>query len=236
MRPSRSATWVVAAVLLLLGPAAAFAQCISPNSISGILTETMENPPAQAPPLGPLLAGTFANGSRQAQATELGVLAHGCGSLVSLAGNITVQAGSNVPVTAFGLGVGSISGTFGVDTASGHVQGQLSGVLDFTPTNSNKADCSGKPCPWVYASGNWSAHGQSDQSGAFSGLALVPFLCPGFGPTGLCYLDPTGALFAVAGGMQVSVSPPLFLVALNPNTDFDRFGNPGAKFIITLYQ
>jgi hypothetical protein len=187
--------------------------------ITGVLTETMESPPAQAAPGGPLLAGTFppGQGVRLAQATENGVLANGCGSLISLEGQIVVHAQSRVALTSAGLGTGPIGGTFSIATETGNISGKLTGTLDFTPTNNN--------VPIVYVNdGFWSTQGPDGLQGGFSGVALVPFPCGG---ETWCYYDPTGVL--TADGKPG-------YVFLDPASDFDQHGSPEAKFIITLFQ
>lgn len=226
---------------LLLSPIPALAQTSCTvvgvgdvsGSVLGIMSETMESPPAQAAPGGPLLAGTFPRGLgvRLAQATEQGVFLNGCGTLESFNGTVTVHAQSRVPVLAMtslyiDLGVGSIKGNFDISsTTAGNISGKLDGTLDFSLTNHNVQACptpSGGlgPCPIVNASGTWTANGV-DPAGAFAGVALVPFPCGA--PSGLCYFDPTGA---IGGGV----------VPLDPSKDFDLHGAPQAKFIITLFQ
>jgi hypothetical protein len=234
------ATWVAAALLLLVGPAAAFAQCpvplaqpavSAPGSILGILRETRERLKVNMNDPSPLNQGTFVDGYRVANATEVGTLVAGCGTLEGFSGTITVQATSKIPMNVgadgANLGIGPIQGTFNVDSTLGRINGQLSGILDFVPTNSSVQLCGG-PCPFVTTAGTWKSNGKKrgidiDKVGSFAGVALVPFQHPANGAW--LYLDPTGVLT----GTQNAFVP---LTA----QDFNADGLPEAKFIITLFD
>jgi hypothetical protein len=249
----RWALFALAVVGLALSPATALAQgCALPGGqavngyIFGVLTETMESAPAHAAPggTGPLAAGTYPQGQgvRLAQATEQGSLFAGCGTLAGLAGAVTVHAQSRVVVVVDELGnvvlnpvsgtpelsAGPISGNFSVSTAGGNVNAKLSGVLDFGLTNGTTEVCPGPdgrlgPCPLVTADGTWNTNGGPKRSGGFRGLALVPFQIPGL--EGWFYLDPTGLL----------TGTPNAIVPLGQG-DFNSFGDPAAKFVITMFQ
>jgi hypothetical protein len=230
------AAWVAISLLVLLGPAAAFAQCAVPlaqpavsstGSILGVLRETRERLGASMQDASPLNQGQFVDGFRVANATEAGSLVYGCGTLAGFAGEIKVQATSKVPMNVAAansnpnLGIGPITGTFKIDSAQGRINGRLNGVLDFVPTNSSVQLCGG-PCPFVTTSGSWKTSGL-DKAGSFAGVALVPFQDPGSGAW--IYLDPTGVLMH---GINAFVP----LTAEDFNTD----GLPEAKFIINLFD
>lgn len=246
-------TWVAVALLMLLAPAAAFAQCpvlfntlppgaatTSAGTILGILNETRERLGVRLDQPSPLNQGRFVDGFRIANATEQGVLFGGCGTLETFAGSIHVQAISRVPANFTGpadnpnLGIGPISGTFTIKTASGRIHGRLDGVLDFVPTNTSVTLCAGQNCPFVTASGSWKT---SDKAGSFAGLALVPFEYPGLG---WVYLDAT-AQGSTPGFLFNSASPyagyyPLVPLVPGNSGDFNADGLPEAKFIINLFE
>lgn len=207
-------------LVLVVGPAAAQAQCSGPNgSVAGVLRETLE-------------AVSFPGGYRHAQATERGVLADGCGTLATFEGETSVQARSRVPVLGTlpdgtpVLGSGPISGTFHVDTTSGRVPGKLGGQLDFAPLYGVTAPWNlvGCPCPFVLALGTWTTLGGDRTGGAFNGFALVPFACGPLSPNGFCYVDPTGTLGTPGVPFPLG------------SEDFDQHGTPQAIFVITLIQ
>src|SRR3989442_7233852 len=166
----------------------------------------------------------------------------GCGTLAGLAGAVTVHAQSRVvvvvdefdnpvinPVSGSPeLSAGPIKGTFQVDAAAGTISGKLNGVLDFALTNSTAEACPQPdgtfgPCPLVTAEGTWTTQGSPKTSGMLRGVALVPFQIPGL--PGWFYLDPTGLVAGTPNGIV-----PL------AESDFNAFGSPEAKFIITLFQ
>jgi hypothetical protein len=211
---------LAAGLLLAVGPAAAWAQSCTltrpdgpvpvSGTVAGVLVETIEQVT-----IAPNEDGVL---ERSARAKEVGELGNGCGSLAGLVGRMQVHAESWVPVLdpeAPLLGAGPISGMFHVYPAAGGpaMKGALSGSLDFSPTHPNET-CGG-PCPWVYASGDWSIT-KAGLKGQFTGLALVPFPCS----WGLCYLDPTGTL----GNGPVAL------------TAEEQIPAPSAKFVITLFQ
>jgi len=247
--PTISWKRLVVATALVVGvmPAAnVAAQECSGNTITGVLTETMESAPAHAAPggTGPLAAGSYppGQGVRLAQATEKGTLGiNACGTLTSFAGPITVHAQSTISYTTDGNGdplinpatglvdltSGPINGAFKINTATGNVSGTLDGTLDF------KALCPGAPaCPLVSASGTWTTKGQNKTSGTFSGVAFVPFEIdqsgnPSAGSGVWVYFDPFGVLPGPRMG------PLVFLT----DADFNQqHGTPEAKFVITLVQ
>ena len=238
--PFWKATWVAGALLMLLGPAAASAQCpvpltqpatSAPGSILGVLRETRERLKIDLNDPSPLNQGKFVDGYRVANATESGSLMSGCGTLAGFAGEITVQATSNIPmnIAADGaqLGIGPIQGTFRIDSSLGRINGRLNGVLDFVPTNSSVQLCGG-PCPFVTTSGSWKTVTTKkavdlDKAGSFAGVALVPFQHPATGAW--LYLDPTGVLT----GTQNAFVP-------LTSADFNADGLPEAKFIINLFD
>jgi hypothetical protein len=196
------------------------------GTVKAVLRETLENV-------------SWPDGTRQAQATEIGDFRDGCGTLSSLVGAAEAHANSRIPVLGALpnglpiLGKGPTSGTFLVDTAaSGQQPGTLDGELDFTTLYGSPL-CGG-PCPFVLASGTWSTLGDNQTGGGFGGVALVPFDttqgCPAvLSPTGWCYLDPTSTLtgFPVAGGT---------LAPLGAGDFSQRDGTPQAIFIVTLFQ
>jgi hypothetical protein len=218
---------LAAALLLALGPSAAWA-C----SVSGALLETLESPPAGVGGRGPLDAGTYPDGLgiRLAQATEIGVFTGNCPTLV---GPVEVHAQSrvNVQVDANGDPVlgpmgtpvllsGPITGGFKVTAATGVVRATLDGTLDFAPVNFGY--------PFVNVGGSWKTKGAGGITGSFSGVALIPIpndLLPPPAPpspTGWSYIDVTGAL-----GNQGS---PVALTA----DQFTEHGSPMAMFLVTL--
>jgi hypothetical protein len=211
---------LAAGILLALGPAPAGAQGCTltlptgswpvNGTVAGVLVETIEHTA--------IVPNEEAVLERHARAKEMGELGHGCGSLASFAGRIQVHAESWVPVldhTVPLLGTGPISGVFHIYPVDGAkpMKGALSGSLNFYPTHPNEL-CGG-PCPWVYASGDWSI-AKTGAKGQFAGLALVPYPCE----LGLCYWDPTGTL----GTGPVALTPEELIPA------------PSAKFVITLFQ
>ncbi len=232
---------LVTGALLALVPAAAMASCPLPTlqglvyvngTASGALLEVLESPPALAAPGGPTMPGAFSPGiggqfgtfaARIAEATESGSLS-GCGTLSGLSGNIEVHAQSRIPLTATGLGTGTISGAFQIRGAgNGATAGSLDGALSFV---SNEA-CGG-PCPLALASGTWNTLGRNRTAGGFAGVALVPV------PLG-CSLDSGGCfyvdLLGVLGQGEGAFIP------LDPNTEYSKQFRTGvAKFVITLYQ
>jgi len=244
MKSHRGSHWkaafVAAGLLMLVGPAAAFAQCpvplaqpatSSPGSILGVLRETRERLSLNMDDPSPLNQGKFVDGFRVANATEVGTLVAGCGTLAGFNGTITVLATSKIPMNVAtdgaNLGIGPIEGTFRIDSTLGRINGQLHGILDFVPTNSSVQLCGG-PCPFVTTSGSWKSVDTRrgidiDKGGSFAGVALVPFQHPANGAW--LYLDPTGVL----NGTQNAFVP------LTPQ-DFNADGLPEAKFIINLFD
>jgi hypothetical protein len=242
----KKAALVAAAVLTMVVPATASAQCpvmlsseqtSAAGSILGVLNETRERIGLRLDNPSPLNQGLFLDGLRVAHAVEKGVLlpGTGCGTLKGFEGEIKVIANSRIPFNATGaalpdLGIGPITGTFKISTAAGHIHGTLSGVLDFVPTNAAVTLCGG-PCPFVYTSGKWSTTGSRrrdlNKSGSFSGVALVPFEHPA-SPSGWMYLDPTGILLGTPGTAG-------YLPA-DVVKDFNRDGQAEAKFIINLFD
>ena len=254
---------LVAGVLLALGPAPARAAGCTimlggpplavTGALVGVLSETLESPPAQAAPggTGPLAAGTYpvGLGVRLAQAAEIGtfvpLMVPGTGdcrgSLAGLPGAVEIHAQSRVDVMLDDSGSpvinpatgsprltsGPISGGFKIVTPTGVVRGKLDGTLDFGPTN---LDLVGqRPQPLVLASGTWALQGRNVLSGGFAGLALVP-VPPTLCPLGVwCYVDPT---FALPGGVDTGMG--VQLVPLSPS-DFNQFGAPEAKFVVTFF-
>lgn len=240
------AAWMAAALLAVIIPATAFAQCpvvlastptSAKGSIIGVMNETRERLRIQLDDPSPLNQGKFIDGERIANAIEQGVLlpATGCGTLQGFAGEIKVQATSRVPFNATGapvpdLGVGPIQGTFTINALAGRIDGRLTGVLDFVPTNSAAMLCGG-PCPFVYTSGKWATmSGRSgvdlNKTGSFAGVALVPFQHPVNGAW--LYYDPTGILLGTPG--QGGYLP------LDPAKDVNRDGQPEAKFIVNMFD
>jgi hypothetical protein len=237
----RSMVAYLAAAAALVTPVAASAQCPVPlmpgsvgqGSIIGVLNETMESPRAGTASGSPLLGGAFTRGVRIAQATEKGALSVSpCGSLAGLAGTITVQAQSVIPVSgtdSYGLpilGSGPIRGSFKVQAPAGEISGKLDGSLMFT-----------KGSPVVAVFGSWNVNGSDGLAGSFGGVALVPFP---YGQ-GWFYVDPTGLLASSPGAMCAfggtfpSCKDNLYLVPLQAG-DFNQHGSPEAKFIINMYQ
>lgn len=157
----------VAGLLLVLGPASAFAGGVA----TGVLYEVLESPPAHAAPMGPI-PGVYIPGAgeRQAQATETGKLT-GTGSLAFLTGDIQAQASSWVPFDPatwkFGSN-GTVSGLFHVDGPAGLVAAKFEGTIDLSLLTS----C---PCPFAPTGGTWATLGKSKTSGYFHGVFLVPF-------------------------------------------------------------
>lgn len=249
-RPRRghlwTSTWVAAALLTLLAPAATFAQSApgpgglcqvpfntllpgattgSTGSVLGVLNETRERINIALDNPSPLNQGKFVDGFRVANATERGFLFNGCGTLAGFEGEIHVNATSRIPANLGGnvtdnpnLGIGAISGTFHIESRNGRIDGRLNGVLDFVPTNSTVTLCGG-PCPFVMASGSWKTN---NKAGSFAGFALVPVQpAPGL----WVYVDPTGVL----------TGAPNAIVPLTAE-DFNVEGLPEAKFIINLFD
>jgi hypothetical protein len=244
--PLWKSTWVAAALLTLLAPAATFAQSApgpvgpcpvyfntlppgattsSTGSVLGVLNETRERIGINLDNPSPLNQGKFVDGFRMANATERGTLFNGCGTLAGFEGEIHVQATSRIPANFGGtvsdnpnLGIGPISGRFHIEGGDGRIGGRLNGVLDFVPTNASVRLCGG-PCPFVMASGSWTTN---DKAGSFAGFALVPVQpVPGV----WVYVDPTGVL----------TGAPNAVVPLTPE-DFNADGLPEAKFIINLFD
>jgi hypothetical protein len=239
------AAWMAAALLAVTIPATAFAQCpvalastptVAAGSIIGVLNETRERIGINLDQPSPLNQGQFIDGQRIANAVEQGVLlpATGCGTLAGFAGEIKVSATSRIPFNATGsplpdLGIGPIQGTFTINAVAGRIDGRLTGVLDFVPTNAAVTLCGG-PCPFVYTSGKWeTVHrrgGDLNKTGSFAGVALVPFQHPVNGAW--LYYDPTGILLGTPGKGGY--------LPLDPAKDVNLDGQPEAKFIVNMFD